>query len=59
MREYEMPVNPPEDRRKAVYSCAICGWGIFEGDDYYDLPKLGTCCETCISEAKKYGAELD
>lgn len=55
----ERPLDPPEDKRKRVYSCAICGWPILEGDDYYEIPELGPCCETCITEARRYGAELD
>lgn len=55
----ERPLEPPEDKRRSVFSCAICEWDIFEGDDYYDIPSLGPCCVTCISESKRYDAELD
>lgn len=55
----ERPLDPPEDTRKRVYSCAICGEPIREGDDYYDIHKLGPCCEECIEESHKYEAELD
>lgn len=54
----ERPLNPPEDTRKRVYRCAICGDDIKEGDDYYDIPKLGPCCEPCIDDCKCYTAEL-
>lgn len=55
----ERPLDPPEDKRKRVYSCAICNEDILEGDDYYDVPTLGPCCETCIEDSKCYDAELD
>lgn len=55
----ERPLDPPEDKRKRVYSCAICGDAIKEGDDYYEIPKLGPCCEGCIKESKRYEAERD
>lgn len=55
----EYHLEPPEDTRKCVYSCAICDEDILEGDDYYNIPKLGYCCESCINEAKRYEAELD
>jgi hypothetical protein len=55
----ERPLDPPEDTRKRVYSCAICGEEILEGDDYYDIPELGPCCEECIKTSKRYGAELN
>lgn len=55
----ERPLDPPEDTRKPVYKCPLCGWGIYEGEDYYDIPGLGPCCETCISDAKCYDAERD
>lgn len=55
----ERPLDPPEDTRKQVHECNLCSWGIYEGDDYYDIPELGPCCATCIDEAKRFDAELD
>lgn len=55
----ERPLDPPEDRRARVYRCAICGEDILEGDDYYNIPGLGPCCEPCIDDAHRYEAELD
>lgn len=52
-------LDPPEDTRKRVYRCAICDEDILEGDDYYDIPKLGPCCEACIDDTRCYNAELD
>ena len=52
-------LDPPEDRRTVVYRCRICDGEIREGDDYYDIPGLGPCCETCIDESKCYDAEPD
>ena len=62
MIRYDFPerdLNPPEDNRKPVYKCSICGEGIFAGDDYYDIHNVGLCCEGCISDAKRYDAEPD
>jgi len=56
VRDYRL--DPPEDTRKRVYSCAICDHDILEGDDYYDIDNLGPCCEDCINDAKRYDAEL-
>lgn len=55
----EPPLDPPEDTRRRVYSCAICGEDILEGDDYYDIPGFGKCCEGCIDDAKCYEAEFE
>ena len=55
----ERPINPPEDTRAVVYKCEICGEEILEGDDYYDIPGYGICCEDCIKETKRYSAELE
>lgn len=55
----ERPLEPPEDKRKCVYSCAICDGDILEGEDYYDLPELGFCCEECIKGCKRWDAEID
>lgn len=51
-------LDPPEDKRKRVYSCAINGCEIMEGDDYYRIEGFGCCCEECIRDAKRYDAEL-
>lgn len=55
----ERPLTPPEDTRKMVFRCAICEDPIREGDDYYQVPDLGPCCEECIEESRRYDAELD
>lgn len=62
MKCFDVPdyrLDPPEDKRKRVYSCAICGEDILEGDDYYNIPGYGICCESCIDDCKQYDAELD
>lgn len=62
MNYYDIPerrLDPPEDTRKEVYHCIICDEPIYEGDDYYDIPGLGPCCEPCIDDAHCYEAELD
>lgn len=55
----ERPLDPPEDTRKCVYRCAICEDPILEGDDYYEIPSLGPCCEKCIEDSRRHDAELD
>ena len=55
----EGPINPPEDTRKPVYTCAICENPIYEGDDFYDIPDYGCCCTECIDDCKRYDAEPD
>ena len=55
----ERPLEPPESKRKRVFICAICTDDILEGDDYFQIPDLGPCCETCIEDSKRYDAELD
>lgn len=52
-------LDPPEDTRKRVYSCAICDEDIMEGDDYYEIVSLGPCCEDCITDAKRFDAERE
>lgn len=54
----ERPLDPPEDTRAVVYRCRICDGEILEGDDYYNVPGLGFCCEECIDESKCYDAEI-
>jgi hypothetical protein len=55
MSYYDVPdyrLEPPEDTREVVYHCEICGTEILEGDDFYDIFKLGPCCEECVSDMK-------
>lgn len=59
MRLNESHLNPPEDTRKEVYSCAICDEPIREGDEYYDIPDYGKCCTDCMNNCHHYDAELD
>ncbi len=61
MSYFDLPdrnLEPPEDRRRVVFRCAICEGPIREHDDYYDIPGLGPCCEECIEESKCYEAEI-
>jgi hypothetical protein len=55
----ERPLDPPEDKHKVVYRCRLCDGEIREGDDYYDIPDRGPCCEACIDDSKRYDAELE
>jgi hypothetical protein len=63
MSYYDIPerrLDPPdEDEPQVVYTCELCGHDILEGDDYYDLPDVGPCCEECIIKARRFCAELD
>ena len=34
-----------------AFRCTICGGEIYEGEDYYDVPRLGKCCRDCIDAA--------
>lgn len=54
----ERPLDPPEDTRACCFRCAICREPILEGDDYYDIPDLGPCCEDCIKDSRRYDAEV-
>lgn len=49
--------DPPEDERVTCYSCAVCGRGIREHEEYYDFGALGIYCERCVSDAHRYEAE--
>ena len=55
----ERPLDPPEPKAREVYRCAMCGCVIYEGDEYWDIPGYGQCCETCIDEAHHYDAEIE
>ncbi len=55
----ERSLDPPEDNRKTAYTCKLCGCAIKEGDEYYAIEGFGMCCETCISEAHHYDAEVE
>ena len=55
----ELPIDPPEDDRLAVYTCRICGDPILEGDEYYSIPSYGECCASCIGDAHHYDAERE
>lgn len=39
--------NAPEP--KPVYECSRCGYGIMDGDKYFDSPE-GYICEECIED---------
>lgn len=62
MNYYDIPerrLDPPEDTRRVVYHCELCGEEILEGDDFYDIDGLGICCEECIKNSWRSDAELD
>lgn len=55
----ERPLEPPENHARRVYTCELCGKGILEGDEYYDVPTIGPCCAECIKCAHHYEAEFE
>lgn len=55
----QAPLDPPEDTRRVFDSCAICEDPIFEGDDAWDIPNYGYCCERCIKDARIIEVEVD
>lgn len=40
---------PNSEDPEPLYSCGICGEGIFDGDHFYDSPE-GYICEQCITD---------
>lgn len=52
-------LEPPEDTRRKVCNCKICGEPVREGDDVYDIPGFGVCCTICIDESKHYDVEVE
>ena len=45
-----MSHRDPEYTEKPVCTCENCKEGIYEGDDYYNIPGYGDLCEDCIKE---------
>lgn len=43
--------NAPWSDPKPVYYCIMCGCGIYDGDEYYDLYEA--YCEECIGKARR------
>lgn len=54
----EPRLDPPEDERHIVYTCACCGEPIREGDEYWELCGKHYC-ESCIDDAHHYEAERE
>lgn len=55
----DLPLTPPEPEWVIAFSCAICNEPVYEGEDYYEIPELGKCCEDCIRDCKCYCAERE
>ena len=51
-------LEPPEPDARVVFKCKICDEPIYEGNDYYQIPGMGPCCEECIDDARRYDAEV-
>lgn len=43
------PRCPNAEEPVPVYTCSKCGYGIYEGDDFYDGPD-GYVCEECLGD---------
>lgn len=60
MSYYNLPdrnLEPPESNARKAFTCELCEDSIYEGEDYYDIPGVGVCCEKCIDDCKRYDAE--
>lgn len=53
----ERPLDPPEPVLRKAFTCQLCDESIYEGEDYYMIPGVGPCCETCIDDCRRYDAE--
>jgi hypothetical protein len=42
---------------REAFKCELCGDPIYVGEDYYNIPGVGKCCEGCIAECHEYDAE--
>lgn len=43
------PMCPNAPEPTPIYECTKCGYGIFEGEKYFDSPD-GYICEECMEE---------
>lgn len=55
----ERPLEPPEDKRPVFAICPICDDEIRAGDEAWDIPNYGYCCERCIKDAHIIEVEVD
>lgn len=55
----ELPLEPPEDRRPVYATCQVCEEPIRAGDDAWNIPNFGYCCERCIDDAHEIEVEVD
>ena len=54
----DQPLDPPDEPElRKSFTCELCNNAIYEGEDYYDIPGIGVCCEDCIDTCKRYDAE--
>lgn len=51
---YDYRPQMEEVKQIAVYSC--CGWGIYPGDEYWNIEGK-IYCKDCINQLKKVGGE--
>lgn len=42
---------------REAFTCALCDNAVYVGEDYYDIPGVGKCCESCIKDCHRYEAE--
>lgn len=55
----EPSLDPPEDSRRVVATCEVCGEPIREYDDLWRIPDFGCVCERCIDEAREVEVTID
>lgn len=55
----DLPLTPPEPELRIAFTCELCEEPIYEGEDYYNIPGFGKCCEDCINGARRYNAERE
>ena len=42
-------LEPPDIQPRKMCDCRNCGWGLYEGDEYYEID--GECyCEDCVEK---------
>jgi hypothetical protein len=55
----DAPLEPPITDLEEAFTCVICEGPIYVGEDYYDIPGVGKCCEECISDCHRSCAEKE
>jgi predicted amidophosphoribosyltransferase len=48
--------RPQREEPKQITICSCCGWGIYSGEDYWEIDNKNYCAD-CMNEFKKVGGE--